>query len=102
VLAKAGFPVPAGIAPYRAMVVACTQRTPDCQTATTAINGGTVIGTRADAAGKATFSGVAPGPYYLMGATFTNGQMLEWNIKVELRAGANTIALDARNATPIK
>jgi len=102
VLAKSGFPVPAGIAPYRAMVVACAQRTPDCQTATAAINGGTVTGVRADAAGKATFSAVAPGVYYLMGATFTNGQMLEWNIRVELRAGANTIALDARNATAIK
>jgi hypothetical protein len=102
VLTKGGFQVPAGIAPYRAMVVACAQRTPDCQTATAAINGATVTGVRADAAGKASFSGVAPGIYYLMGATFTNGQVLEWNIKVELRAGTNTIALDARNATTIK
>jgi hypothetical protein len=29
VLAKGGFPVPAGIAPYRAMIVACAQRTAD-------------------------------------------------------------------------
>jgi hypothetical protein len=102
VLAENGFPVPAGIAPYRAMVVACTQRTQDCQTATAAINANTVTGVKADATGKATFSGVAPGGYYLMGATFTNGQMLEWNIRVELRSGANTIALDVRNATLVR
>jgi len=102
VLAKGGFPVPAGIAPYRAMVVACAQRTPDCQTAATAINGQTVAGVRTDATGKATLPGVAPGTYYLMGSTFAGGQMLLWNIKVELRGGANTIVLNQGNATPIR
>jgi hypothetical protein len=102
VLAKGGFPVPAGIAPYRAMVVACAQRSPDCQTAASAINAASVTGVRADAAGKATLSGVAPGTYYLMGSTFAGGQMLLWDVRVELRAGANAIVLDQRNATPVK
>jgi hypothetical protein len=102
VLAKAGFPVPAGIAPYRAMIVACMQKTPDCQTASNAINAASVAGTRTDAAGKATFAGVAPGTYYLMGSMFTGKEFLLWDIKVELRAGANTVALDQRNATPVK
>jgi len=102
VLAKGGFPVPAGIAPYRAMVVACAQRTPDCQKAANAINGASVAGMRTDATGKATFAGVAPGTYYLMGSALAGGQMLLWDIKVELRAGANTIALNERNATPVK
>jgi hypothetical protein len=102
VLAKGGFPVPAGVAPYKAMILACVQKTPDCQTASTAMNGQTVAGVRTDAAGKATFPGVPPGTYYLMGATFTGGQMLLWDIKVELRAGANTIALDQRTATPVR
>jgi len=102
VLAKGGFPVPAGIAPYRAMVVACAQRTPDCQTAATAINGQTVAGIRTDATGKATFPGVVPGTYYLMGSMFSSGQILLWDIKVDLRAGANTIVLNQRNATPVR
>jgi hypothetical protein len=102
VLAKGGFSVPAGIAPYRAMVVACAQRTPDCQTAATAINAASVTGMRTDATGKATFPGVAPGTYYLMGSLFTGGQMLLWDIKVELRGGPNTIVLNQRNATLVK
>jgi hypothetical protein len=84
------------------MVVACAQRTPDCQTAASAINAASVTGVRADAAGKATLSGVAPGTYYLMGSTFAGGQMLLWDVRVELRAGANAIVLDQRNATPVK
>jgi len=102
VLAKGGFPVPAGIAPYRAMVVSCAQRTPDCQTAATAINGQTVAGIRTDATGKATFQGVAPGTYYLMGSMFSGGQILLWDVKVDLRAGANTLVLNQRNATPVR
>ncbi len=102
VLAKGGFPVPAGVAPYKAMIIACAQKTPDCQTASNAINAASVAGIRTDATGKATFAGVAPGTYYLMGSMFTGGQFLLWDIKVELRSGANTIALSQQNATPIR
>src|SRR5208282_5198506 len=102
VLAKGGFPMPAGVAPYKAMIISCAQKTPDCQTAANAINAASVAGTRTDATGKATFAGVAPGTYYLMGSTFTGGQMLLWNIKVELRSGANTLVLNERSATPVK
>jgi hypothetical protein len=102
VLAKGEFPVPAGIAPYRAMVVSCAQRSPDCQTAANAINAASVTSVRTDASGKASLPGVAPGTYYLMGSTFSGGQMLLWDIKVELRPGANTIVLNERNATPVK
>jgi len=102
VLAKGGFPVSAGTAPYKAMLMACAQRSPNCQTAANAINASSVAGVRADGTGKATFAGVAPGTYYLMGSTAVGGQILLWDVKVELRAGANAIALNQGNATPIK
>jgi hypothetical protein len=102
VLAKGGFPVPTGTAPYKAMLMACAQRAPDCQTASNAINAATAAGIRADASGKATLPAVAPGTYYLMGSTFSGGQILLWDVKVELRGGANAIALDQSNATPVK
>jgi hypothetical protein len=102
VLAKGGFPVPAGVAPYRAMLMACAQRAPACQTASNAINAASAAGVRADATGKATLPGVAPGTYYLMGSTVAGGQILLWDVKVELRGGANTIALSQGNATPVK
>jgi hypothetical protein len=102
VLAKGGFPVPTGVAPYKAMLMACAQRTPDCQTASNAINAATAAGVRADGTGKATLPGVAPGTYYLMGSTFAGGQILLWDVKVELRGGTNSIALNQGNATPVK
>ncbi len=102
VLTKGGFPVPTGVVPYRAMLMACAQRAPDCQTASNAINAATAAGVRADGTGKATLPGVAPGTYYLMGSTFTGGQILLWDVKVELRGGANTIVLNPGNATPVK
>jgi hypothetical protein len=102
VLAKGGFAVPAGTEPYRAMLMACAQRSPDCQTAANAINAASVAGVRADGAGKATLPGVAPGTYYLMGSTVIGGQILLWDVKVELRGGANTITLNQGNATPVK
>ena len=102
VLTKGGFPVPAGVAPYKAMLMACAQRAPDCQTASNAINAATAAGVRADGTGKATLPGVAPGTYYLMGSTFAGGQILLWDVKVELRGGANTLTLDQKNAAPVK
>jgi hypothetical protein len=54
VLAKGGFPVPAGMVPFKDMGIACMNRTPDCQRAVETINAETVAGTRIDAGGKAT------------------------------------------------
>jgi hypothetical protein len=67
-----------------------------------AIKAQTVAVVRIDANSKAVFPGVAPGTDYLMRSTFANGQMLLWNVNVELHAGANSIGLDPHNATRVK
>jgi hypothetical protein len=36
-----------------------------------------------------------------MGVATRNGQKLLWNFKVELQAGANSVSLGERTATPI-
>jgi hypothetical protein len=82
--------------------MACAQRSPDCQTASNAINAATAAGVRADRTGRATLPGVAPGTYSLMGSAFAGGQMLLWDVKVELRGGANNIALNQGNAAVVK
>jgi hypothetical protein len=102
VLAKGGFSVPAGVQPYKAMILACSQRAPDCQKASAAIGAQTATGGKLDATGKATFSGVAPGSYYLMGSALAGGQALMWDVKVDLKAGANSVTLDQWNATTVK
>jgi hypothetical protein len=57
---------------------------------------------RGDITGKAILPGVPPGTYYLMFATRYNNQPILWDLKLELKAGANSVTLDQRNATPVK
>ena len=56
---------------------------------------------RADLNGKATLPGVPAGTYYLMATGTYNRQAIHWYLKVELKAGANSVTLDQRNATPM-
>jgi hypothetical protein len=107
VLAKGGFATPEGASPYIAMLKSCANRSPDCYKATDAINGAGAAGTRLDATGKASFTAVAPGTYWIMGSGVlmapnpADRKILFWNLRVELRPGANTVTLDQSNATPV-
>lgn len=100
VLAKGGFQVPAGVPTFKAVLNACGAHSPDCQKAVAAINAGTATGIKLDPTGKATMQAVAPGTYYVMGSGGLNGHILLWDVKVELKAGTNSISLDPQNATP--
>ncbi len=108
VLTKGGFSIPAGVMPFTAMITACRNQAPSCQAAIAAINSETVTGAKIDATGKATFSGVKPGTYYVMGsggapaAAGAAAQQFMWNVKVDLKAGANSITIDQRNGAPVK
>src|SRR3984885_523892 len=107
VLAKGGFATPEGASPYIAMLKSCANRSPDCLKASDAINGAGAAGTRLDATGKATFTAVAPGPYWIMGSGVlmapnpADRKVLFWDLRVELRPGANSVTLDQSNATPV-
>jgi hypothetical protein len=81
--------------------MACGNRTPDCQTIMNAIKTGAASSVRADINGRGTFPGVLPGTYYLMISTRVNNQTLLWLQGVQVNTGANSITLDARNATPM-
>lgn len=99
-LTSGGFPVPAGMTPVKATALACYQRTPNCQTAIAAVNAQTAAQVRVDASGKATFPGVPPGNYFLVGNVLYNKQPLYFDFPVQLKAGANTVNLDQSNAKP--
>jgi hypothetical protein len=101
-IAKGGVTVPAGVSPYLYVGTACANRTPDCQKIINAINADAASAVRADANGRGTFPGVAPGVYYLMISTRYNNQPLAWGQAVQLKPGANSVTLDLSNATPIK
>lgn len=101
-LAKGGFHAPAGVAPVKAMNTACEQGTAACQTAVAAIIAASATAGKTDAEGKATLPPVPPGAYYLFGVGRYEGKGLLWNVKVEVKAGANSITLDQHNGTVLQ
>lgn len=97
VFSKAGVHVPTGQTPQLVQYNACSQRTPDCQKIAQAFQGNVAAAVRADAQGKATFAGVPLGTYYVVASTNFNNQKIYWKLKVDLKAGANTVTLDEHN-----
>ncbi len=67
-----------------------------------AIKTSAVSSVRADINGRAAFPGVSPGTYYLMISTRYNNQPVAWLQPVQVNAGANSVTLDARNATAVQ
>jgi hypothetical protein len=49
--------------------------------------------------GKATLPGVPPGTYYLTVTTRYHSQPMEWNLKLDLEPGSNSITIYQRNAS---
>ncbi|HEY6128819.1 MAG TPA: hypothetical protein VIW23_11605 [Candidatus Acidoferrum sp.] len=98
---KGGFRAPAGIPELKAMNTACEKKTPDCNTAVAAIIADSATAVKTNAEGKATLPAVPPGVYYLFGIGQYEGKPLVWNVKVEAKAGANSVTLDQRNGTKI-
>ena len=101
IVTKAGVSVPSGTSPYKALASACGNRTPDCQKIMDGIKANAVSAVRAEANGNATFTGIAPGTYYLMISTRYNNQGLLWSQAVQVAPGSNSVTLDQRNATPV-
>jgi hypothetical protein len=91
------------MSPYKYVASTCAPgRTPDCQKALAAINTDAASAVRADANGSGTFPGVPPGTYYLMISALYNNQPITWGQAVQLKAGANSVKLDPKDATPIQ
>ncbi len=101
-IARSGVNIPAGTVPFKFFGLACGNRTPDCQTIMSAIKAGAASSVRSDINGRGIFPGVPPGTYYLMISTRFNNQTLLWLQAVQVNAGANSITLDARNATAMQ
>ena len=101
-VSNAGVPVPAGMSAVKAYGTACANRTPDCQQFGAVWKADAISAARADATGKAILPGVPAGTYYLAISVRYNNQPIIWDMKVNLKAGANSVTLDPRNAAPVK
>ncbi|MBV9180865.1 MAG: hypothetical protein JO356_06095 [Acidobacteria bacterium] len=96
---KAGIQVRQGQKAQLVQYNACSQRTPDCQKMAQAFHGNVAAAARPDVSGKATFAGVPPGTYYVVASATYNKQKIYWELKVDLKAGANAATLDERNGS---
>jgi hypothetical protein len=102
VLAKSGAAVPPRVSPQEAVHTACEAQKPECKTYLVAISRDAATGLKADANGKAALPGVPVGTYYLTASAKLGKLVMYWNLKLDLKAGANTITLDTHNAEPVK
>jgi hypothetical protein len=80
---------------------ACETRHPSCQQGIELVRPHLVASAQLDGAGRFTFPNARSGTYYLVGQTSYNGLHLVWNLRVDLKPGANSVTLDQRNTTPI-
>jgi hypothetical protein len=101
-LAQGGIQVPTGTPPAKFYAISCQNRSPDCPKIAQIWKSDAVSAARGDATGKATLPGVAPGTYFLMITIRYNNQPCIWDLKVDLKPGANSVTLDQQNATLLK
>lgn len=100
-LPKAGFRPPQGMSVIRGWVSACNAGQPIClQALTTAVTSAAGM-VKADANGKAQFAAVPAGAYYVFAITRFNNQPTLWNLRVELKPGANSVNLRPSNAAAV-
>ena len=100
-LIKGGFQPPAGMSPISGMNFVCTRQTPDCQKAVAAIIADSATAVKSSPDGKAVFPAVLPGFYYVFGMGQHQGKPLVWNVRVQIKAGDNSVTLDDRNASAL-
>jgi len=100
-LTKGGFQPPTGMSPINGMNLLCTKQTPDCQKAVAAIIANSATAVKSSPDGKAVFPAVLPGVYYVFGLGQHHGRPLLWNVRVQIKAGDNSVTLDDRNASAL-
>jgi len=101
-LTKGDFRPPAGMSPINGMSQVCTKQTPDCQKAVVAIIADSATAVKTASDGKGVFPAVLPGTYYVFGIGQYQGKPLLWNVRVQIKAGENSITLDERNSSPLE
>jgi len=103
VLATAGISAQAGSSRISAWARACERSSRDaiCQQGGSGVGNYLVARTGFDGTGMAVFNNVpSSGSFYVVTETPSTHHLI-WNLKVDLKPGANSLTVDERNATPI-
>ena len=102
ILTKNGIKPAPGMSAIQSWGAACNQHAPECAQAINATAPYITNRVKFDPYGNANFPAVPPAKYDVFGWTLYNGNHLAWDLQVDLKAGANTIVLDQRNAIALK
>ena len=101
VLRKTGLQPAPGTSAIKLWTTGCESRQPICQQGFVGLMAVGVGGVKIDTKGKAQFPPLPAGTYYLVGsAVYANRQMI-WDLRIDIKPGANSVTLDQRNAAPI-
>lgn len=92
---------PTKATPLAVWAYACQTQSPMCQQALYEMRPNAVSEVKMGSNGRASFPGVPAGSYYLYTVTAHNRQFLVWDLRVDLKPGANSITLDSRNVAPL-
>jgi hypothetical protein len=92
---------PAKLPPLGVWASSCQTGSPACKQALYEMQPLSAGEAKTDAAGRGVLPGVPPGTYYLFSLAPHNGRLLVWDLRVVLKAGANSVALDQQNSAPL-
>jgi len=92
---------PSNVPPLYTWSYACRTSNPMCQQALYEMRSASAGEIKMDASGRASLPAVPPGTYYLFATTGYNGQHLLWDLRVDLKAGTNSVTVDQNNTTPV-
>lgn len=101
IIRKAGVRPPAGTSAVKVWLNACASGQPLCQQVIAFAGPFAVANGRFSAGRQTQFPAVPPGTYYVFGAARYNNQPFMWDVRVDLKPGANAVTLDQRNTTPV-
>jgi hypothetical protein len=83
-------------------MIACRQKTPQCQKGLSAIESRTASSVRTDATGHARTTSLPPGRYYVFATLVFGDKPMAWQEPIDLRPGSNSLTLDLDNAYPVE
>lgn len=101
-LANGGLPASSAGSPMKAWHVACEIKAPACSQGRQALMADSAGLLVTDVAGKGQTQPLPAGRYYVFGAIRVANHPMIWNVPVYLKAGANSLTLDQRNASPVE
>lgn len=87
--------------PLAAWAYACKTGSPVCKHEVLEMRPNSVSEARMDINGKAALPGVPAGTYYLFTVANYNNQFLVWDLRVDLKPGANSVTLTQANSAPL-